>query len=73
MRKLTPQFIGRYLAAAGEEVLSSVGAYQIEGSEFSCSRRSTATISPFSAFRCCRCSMRSGAKAAIEGVKEAIA
>ena len=31
MRKLTPQFIGRYLAAAGEEVLSSVGAYQLEG------------------------------------------
>ena len=31
MRKLTPQFIGRYLAAAGEEVLSSVGSYQIEG------------------------------------------
>jgi septum formation protein len=31
MRKLTPQFIGRCLAAAGEEVLSSVGAYQIEG------------------------------------------
>ena len=31
MRELTPQFIGRYLAAAGEEVLSSVGAYQIEG------------------------------------------
>jgi septum formation protein len=31
MRKLSPEFIGRYLAAAGEEVLSSVGAYQIEG------------------------------------------
>ena len=31
MRKLTPQFVGRYLAAAGDEVLSSVGAYQIEG------------------------------------------
>jgi septum formation protein len=31
MRKLSPQFIGRYLAAAGEEVLSSVGAYQLEG------------------------------------------
>ncbi len=30
MRRLTPQFIGRYLAAAGEAVLSSVGAYQIE-------------------------------------------
>ena len=30
MRKLTPAFIGRYLAAAGEEVLSSVGAYQVE-------------------------------------------
>ena len=30
MRKLTPEFIGRYLAAAGEEVLGSVGAYQIE-------------------------------------------
>jgi septum formation protein len=30
MRKLSPAFIGRYLAAAGEDVLSSVGAYQIE-------------------------------------------
>jgi septum formation protein len=30
MRKLSPEFIGRYLAAAGEEVLDSVGAYQIE-------------------------------------------
>jgi septum formation protein len=30
MRKLSPEFIGRYVAAAGEEVLSSVGAYQIE-------------------------------------------
>jgi septum formation protein len=31
MRELAPGFIGRYLAAAGEEVLSSVGAYQLEG------------------------------------------
>ena len=31
MRKLSPEFIGRYLAAAGEEVRASVGAYQIEG------------------------------------------
>jgi septum formation protein len=30
MRKLTPEFIGHYLAAAGEVVLSAVGAYQIE-------------------------------------------
>jgi septum formation protein len=30
MRKLTPEFIGHYLAAAGEAVLASVGAYQIE-------------------------------------------
>jgi len=30
MRTLSPEFIGRYLAAAGEEVLDSVGAYQIE-------------------------------------------
>lgn len=30
-RKLTPQFIGRHLAEVGNEVLSSVGAYQIEG------------------------------------------
>jgi septum formation protein len=30
MRKLLPEFIGRYLAAAGEEVLGSVGAYQLE-------------------------------------------
>lgn len=31
MRKLTPEFIGHYLAAAGEDVLNSVGAYQLEG------------------------------------------
>jgi len=31
MRKLTPQFIGHYLAAVGEEALTSVGAYQLEG------------------------------------------
>jgi septum formation protein len=30
MRKLSPEFIRRYLAAAGEEVLGSVGAYQLE-------------------------------------------
>ncbi|MGE5260368.1 MAG: Maf family protein, partial [Actinomycetota bacterium] len=30
MRKLSPQFIGHYLAATGEEVLNSVGAYQVE-------------------------------------------
>lgn len=30
MRPLTPAFVGRYLAAAGEGALSSVGAYQIE-------------------------------------------
>jgi nucleoside triphosphate pyrophosphatase len=30
MRKLSPEFIGRYLAAAGEDVLASVGAYQLE-------------------------------------------
>jgi len=30
MRNLTPEFIGRYLAAAGDEVLNSVGAYHIE-------------------------------------------
>jgi septum formation protein len=31
MRDFSPEFVGRYLAAAGEGVLSSVGAYQIEG------------------------------------------
>ena len=30
MRTLTPEFVGRHLAEAGETVLSSVGAYQIE-------------------------------------------
>ncbi len=30
MRALTPEFIGHYLANAGEAVLSSVGAYQLE-------------------------------------------
>ena len=30
-RKLDPGFTGRHLAQAGEKVLSSVGAYQIEG------------------------------------------
>jgi septum formation protein len=31
MRDLNPAFVGRYLARAGDKVLSSVGAYQIEG------------------------------------------
>ncbi len=31
MRRLSPAFIEAYLAAAGENVLGSVGAYQIEG------------------------------------------
>jgi len=31
MRILSPAFIGHYLAAAGDGVLSSVGAYQLEG------------------------------------------
>lgn len=30
MRSLSPEFIGHYLAAAGEAILSSVGGYQIE-------------------------------------------
>lgn len=30
MRDLTPQYIGRHLAQAGDDVLSSVGAYQLE-------------------------------------------
>lgn len=30
MRKLDPGFVGRHLVSAGERVLSSVGAYQIE-------------------------------------------
>lgn len=31
MRDLSPQFIGRHLSDVGDAVLSSVGAYQIEG------------------------------------------
>ena len=31
MRSLKPAFIGQYLAKAGDRVLKSVGAYQIEG------------------------------------------
>jgi septum formation protein len=31
MRKLSPEFIGRYLSAVGETALQSVGGYQIEG------------------------------------------
>lgn len=31
MRDLSPAFVGHYLAAAGDVVLSSVGAYQLEG------------------------------------------
>lgn len=30
MRSFTPEFLGQYLADAGEQVLKSVGAYQIE-------------------------------------------
>lgn len=31
MRDYSPAFVGRYLAAAGDAALSSVGAYQLEG------------------------------------------
>ncbi len=31
MRELSPRFIGRHLARTGDAVMSSVGAYQIEG------------------------------------------
>ncbi len=31
MRLLSPEYIGRHLAQAGETILSTVGAYQIEG------------------------------------------
>lgn len=31
MRRFGPEFVGRYLAATGDVVLSSVGAYQLEG------------------------------------------
>ncbi|MAY62612.1 MAG: septum formation inhibitor Maf [Rhizobiales bacterium] len=31
MRELSPEFIGRHLANAGDDVLKSVGAYQLEG------------------------------------------
>lgn len=30
VRKLTPAFVGRYLAAVGDRALTSVGAYQVE-------------------------------------------
>jgi septum formation protein len=30
MRQLSPEFVGHYMAVAGESVLSTVGAYQIE-------------------------------------------
>jgi septum formation protein len=31
MRDFTPQFLGRYSAAAGEDMLDSVGSYRVEG------------------------------------------
>ena len=31
MREYSPEFVGRYLAQVGEEALTSVGAYRIEG------------------------------------------
>jgi len=31
MRNFSPQFLGRYLASIGENALSSVGSYQLEG------------------------------------------
>lgn len=31
MRNFGPEFVGRYLARAGEDVLTSVGAYRLEG------------------------------------------
>lgn len=31
MRDFSPEFVGRYIAAVGEDVLTSVGAYRLEG------------------------------------------
>jgi len=31
MRDFTPEYLGRYLASVGDKVLTSVGAYQLEG------------------------------------------
>jgi septum formation protein len=31
MRDYSPEFVGRYLSAAGDEALASVGCYQLEG------------------------------------------
>ena len=31
MRELTPQFIGRYMARVGDDVLTTVGGYKLEG------------------------------------------
>ena len=31
MRDYSPEFVGRYLSAVGEQALSSVGCYQLEG------------------------------------------
>ena len=55
MRDFSDEFLDAYLAAEGEAVLTSVGAYRLEAlgvQLFSASRGSTA---PSSACRCCPC------------------
>ena len=56
MRQFSDAFLDDYLAAEGEALLGSVGAYRLEGRGCSCSRGSKAIISRFSACRCSNCS-----------------
>ena len=57
MRAFSPEFVGRYLSLAGAAVLTSVGAYQLEGpGARNSSSALTAIISPCSGFLCCHCS-----------------
>ena len=45
-RKLDPGFVGRHTSATGDAILSSVGAYQIEGLGSQLIKKLTVTISP---------------------------
>jgi septum formation protein len=63
MRAFSDEFLDAYLAAEGEAILASVGAYRLERWASTCSARWRASTAPSSGCRCCRCSASCAATA----------
>jgi septum formation protein len=55
MRAFSDAFLDDYIAAEGDALLHTVGAYRLEGRECTCSMRSRASILPSSDCRCYPC------------------